>query len=254
MGDLELRDLVKIRFLPASMTALRIKAQSPEPVTIKGVISGLALTAVAEFPKVTVYTPGVGLHTFSVTRTTAITKDNRQATFRDLQVGDSGVFVFDPVSSNASRISVRSPEYVAVSGIIQSIDTTTKPVTIVVSTPGALGRLSLHVGESTQIEKDNHENASIRDLAQGDLVVRALYNPNTFNVLKLVITSPPASRVQLEGVLSTIEGVIWTIGESQVHLSRGTHIIGKPMIGATLEVVAFERADGTFLALMIVVE
>ena len=253
LSALEPRDFVRFRFVPASLTALNITAWSPRSVAIKGVIIGLTRPVGDGFPKVTLSTPDLRPHTINVTRSTSITKDNQPSTFDNLQIGDMGAFQFDPATSNAVTINVHSLDEVRVSGVIRALDTTSRPSTMVIAVPDRAVGLTLHLDASTQIEKNGHESASLKDLAFGDLV-EAFYNPRTLLASKVMAKSPLAARTVIKGILNRTDGNIWTVGERSVLLNRETLIKGTPEIGDELEVVGFQRPDGIFLALAVVVE
>jgi len=245
-------DIVKVRFIPVSLTALNITAWSPRAVVIKGVISGLAQAAGDGFPKVTVSTPGLRPHTLNVTRSTSITKDGHPSSYDNLEIGVLGSFQFDPATSNAVTINVHSSDEVQVSGVIRAFDTTSRPATMVISGSDRAVGLTLHLDASTQMEKNGHEGASLGDLAVGDLVV-AFYNSTTLLASKVVAKSPLAARVVVEGILTRKEGNVWIVDETKVYLNRETHIKSTPEEGARLEVVGFRQPDGVFVALTVVV-
>ena len=254
LGDLEPRDIARIRAIPATRLALRIEARSPRPVGIKGVVAGLSRGGEEEPPKVTVHTPeGRGL-TLNITRSTRIIKDEHEASFADLAVGDVGGFQLDPTTHNALAIEVRSPRDVTISGVIGAIDLTSEPPSLVIVNPRGPERLALKADTSTIIEKDGNEHATLRDLAVEDTIVKGTFNPGTRLISRLVIQSPPTARVTFTRILTETSGHAWTVDDKEIVLSRATRTRGKPDVGDTLEVVAVMRPDGNLWALAIIVE
>ena len=254
LEDLEPRDLARVRAIPATRLALSINARSPRPIGIKGVIVGLSAAIDEEPPKVTVNTPEHRGVTVNITRSTRIIKDEHEASFADLAVGDVGGFQLDPTTHNALAIEVHSLRDQTIAGIIGAIDLTSEPPSIVIVNPRHPEKLALKVDTSTVIEKDGNEHATLRDLALEDIVVKGTFNPATRLISRLVVQSPPTARVTFTGVLTETSGHTWTVDETEIVLSRATRIRGKPDVGDTLEVVAVMRPDGNLWAVMIIVE
>jgi hypothetical protein len=143
---------------------------------------------------------------------TEITRNGEPARLSDLQQGDSAEAGYDSETLLASQIAARGEvvsHEVRVEGVIESVDTATRSLTIV---PRQGNPVTLHVSPNTEITLDGRP-ASLDDLARG-FSAGALYNDTNFEALRIVA----------EG-LAEVRGVVRDLGADTLTIAAGDRTI-----------------------------
>ena len=161
--------------------------KSPGPASIRGTVRGIALSPEGE-GEVTIISDRLDAVTLSVTGATQLTREGRAIEVADLALGQrvlSGAY--DPISGSAMSLVVEPARSRQVRGEVTAIDEARMTVTI---TPGRGDPVQLLVLESTptRIALRGNPNPRFENIEVGDRVRVALYDPDTLEAFRLVIT------------------------------------------------------------------
>ena len=135
----------------------------------------------------TVSTDGLNMVTVMITDTTEIARDGERVDFLDLEVGEevaSGLY--NPLTLQASSLSVQPPETARVTGTILELDRERGVATVA---PDAGEPVVLLIPAKPGIIIVNGSPRSIEDLKVGDEVRAAFYNPNS-KIVARIFTMP----------------------------------------------------------------
>ncbi|MEK6300688.1 MAG: hypothetical protein AABO41_08210 [Acidobacteriota bacterium] len=140
------------------------------------------------------------LLTLQTNRRTEIVRNDQPATLRDLQPGDDARVVYDSSTFLAASIVARGPEPppvepVRIQGTIAGVDLNERTLAIV-TLEGRTVRLN--VTPNTSIMLDD-QPARLDDLKRG-FTAGALFNPNTFDALRVDAQSFPEVRGVIRSV------------------------------------------------------
>lgn len=249
-------------------------ASDSELGRIRGIIQDLAVDPETGAQTVTIAFNEEHTITLTVTEDTEIEKDdNEEATFADLEVGDIAVKAFyDHETLEARKLVVRSPRPVEIEGFVDAVDPDPEnsqigEITIIpiekfdgVSIEG--DPITLTVTPDTRLEKDDVD-VFLSDLKEGDIVKKAIYDPQTHVALRLDIESPVEGALELfeveelkfEGTIDsfTTDELVLVDGPTFVIAEDVTDIKGTLALDAKTKVKAMS-IEGILYALEIEVE
>ncbi|PKB79833.1 MAG: hypothetical protein BZY88_11365 [SAR202 cluster bacterium Io17-Chloro-G9] len=171
----------------AGQVLVSLNLKSPGASSIKGAIQGIAESPQGE-GRVTIFSTRSDLLTVSITTDTQLTRQGQLVGEAELAVGQRVVNgTYDPISGEAFTLMLEPPRTQRLRGEITAIDEERMAVTI---TPRQGDPVELLVLESTpaRITLRGTPSPRLSDLQVGDQVRIALYDPETSQAYRLVVT------------------------------------------------------------------
>ena len=210
-------------------SAFLIVAIHAPPVSLKGVVvsEGSTSWVIAALGATTASTAAVN---------TTVKIDSSTKIVGSPALGDTVEVVATKQSDGSllalgiTKVAVPPPTPVTLRGTVVSESSTSWVIAALGATPGATAAVNttVKVDSSTKI---------VGSPAVGDTVEVVATKASDGSLLALVITKVAVpSAVTLQGVVVSIKGMEWTVGNTKVNVTPLTVIVGSPKVGDTVKV------------------
>lgn len=224
----------------------------PPPALIEGTITSINVPFAGGGPIVGLLD---GLVSFDATGATVRFASGAEGTPASLEAGQRIAAFVDPASSPLKATAIvifEQKSEVALTGPVQAVDTAARTLSL-------LG-FTVRVDASTAFggPRAGLGQAGLEAVSVGDFVlVGAKADAGSLLAVRVLkLSAAPMPTVRLHGVVASIGTASWTItladGTAQpVSVDARTKVLGDPIVGDSVDVLAQKQADGTLLALLI---
>jgi|GEM_PF-3118450 len=184
----------------------------------------------------------------AVTLNVTATTDMDGAKLADLKAGQRVRVTYDRQSMNALSISLKALAPAKVKGAVSAVDAAQSTVTI---KPEEGNPVVLKVTADTIINRDDKEKDALANIAVGDRVVEAHYNPVTMGAFLIVVHSPKPAEFSgninaIDAAGSTITILSARLNSLTLKVNAQTEIQKNGAKAALADLAVNDRVEGRY--------